>query len=107
MGVDREQFQKFQKEEAEVISEATQMTADQHYVLLTSTASYTLTLPALGDCSGFYYIEMPSRHATDAITLADAGDDPDWSNLTIDASKDNVLLFAAPTHWLVVDNNIA
>jgi hypothetical protein len=73
----------------------------------TANPSWTLTLPPVSEAAGFIY----SLHATianaQAVTVTDHGDDPDFTNLTLDADGDAALLYSDGARWWVIANEIA
>jgi hypothetical protein len=68
----------------------------------------TVTLPPVQECAGqFYYIGAPFGDAGNTTTVEDDGGDAAFSDLTMDADDDHVLLYSTGHRWLVVTNGIA
>lgn len=104
------------KENVKVINN-TSANGDDYYikpyettVIVNNSSSYTqdLFLPAVAESVGMLlYIAFPDAGGSN--TLADQDDSyyPSWSDLTLDADGDDVLLYNTGLGWAVIFNGIA
>ena len=71
----------------------------------TVDGTFTVTLPPVGEAKGkFYSINLVDDGGN--VTVQDQDDSYDWTNQTLTADADGVLLFSdGMKWWLVVDNS--
>ena len=66
-----------------------------------ATAAFTLNLPPVGEAAGLiYYIKR--RGATGTISVRDRGDDPDFSNVSVDGTPEAVIAISSGINWFVL-----
>ena len=86
------------------------MKASEQSVIITSghaDNTMTLTLPPVQEAAGKFYFIIATAGATAATTVTDDGDDAGYSNLTMDANADHVLIYSTGERWLTVVDGIA
>ena len=94
--------------EAVNIAAAATLTKFQTYVRVeTADGAFTLTLPHVTDAAGVIICITKIDSSANACTLADDGGAEDWSNLTIDAINDSVVLLSDGFKWHTLSNEIA
>ena len=71
------------------------------------TASIAVTLPPVAKMAGKFVSCQVVDANSEALTLQDADDSQDWTDLTLDADNDGALLFSDGIKWWVVTNDIA
>jgi len=71
----------------------------------TADGTFTVTLPPVAEAAGkFYAVHLIDDGGN--VTVQDQDDSYDWSNQTLTADDDGVLLFSDGLKWwLVVDNS--
>ena len=84
---------------------ATLSPTDQ-FVNFDTDGTFNVTLPAIADCVGKTFSFYRSVTGTGDITVIDAGDSSNWSNLVFDAQYDACVLYASPDKWHI-GNEIA
>lgn len=92
------------------LSEATSLTIRQQVVRVTAnTASgdWTLTLPSVSEASGLKFSIVSIIANAKTVIVADAGDDKDFSNLTLDTDDDHAVLWSDGLRWFVLFSAIA
>lgn len=70
-------------------------------------ASFAVTLAPVSKMRGKFVSVQVVNANSQAMTLQDANDSQDWTDLTLDANNDGVLLFSDGLKWWVVTNDIA
>lgn len=70
-------------------------------------ASFAVTLPNVAEAAGRFFSLHVVDANSEAVTLQDQDESVDWSNLTIDADADGVLLYSDGRKWWIVTNDIA
>jgi hypothetical protein len=96
--------------EAVFLTAATSLTIRQRVVHATASTTYpswTLTLPSVAEAAGLTFSIVSSIANSQAVTVADAGDDANFSNLTLDTDDDAALLYSDGRRWWVVVSDIA
>lgn len=64
-----------------------------------ANSAATGTLPPVAEARGIpYYVELVD--GTNNLTLTDQGDSDDWSDYTLTAADDHVLLVSAGNRWV-------
>jgi hypothetical protein len=71
------------------------------------TASISVTLPPVSAMEGKFVSCQVVNANSKVLTLQDADDSQDWTDLTLDADNDGVLLYSDGIKWWVVTNDIA
>lgn len=71
------------------------------------SASFAVTLPNVALAAGKFFSFHLVTAGGKAITLQDQNESVDWTDKTIDANADGILLFSDGRKWWVVTNDIA
>jgi len=103
-------YQVPQHEKIVEITAATQLTIRQQNVRVVAATAYpswTLTLPSVSEASGLTFSIVSSIANSQAVTVTDAGDEGNFSDLTLDTDDDAALLFSDGLRWWVLVNDIA
>lgn len=81
------------------------MTPDMQVVTLDSTdGAITVTLPPVQTTKG-QHIAISAKTYVSAITIQDNDESYDWTNISLDADNDSVLLYSdGMKYWVVTDN---
>ena len=75
--------------------------------ITTVAASFALTLPNVALAAGKHFsIHLVSANSK-AVTLQDQNESVDWTDKTLDADADGILLYSDGRKWWVVTNDIA
>ena len=65
----------------------------------TTGGAFTLTLPPVSQMAEKSLAIYQIAGATNACTIADAGDSRNWSNITLNANDEHVLLYSDGFQW--------
>lgn len=81
------------------------MTPEMQVVTLDSTSgALTVTLPAVQKTKGQHFA-ISAKTYVSAITIQDNDESYDWTNISLDADNDGVLLYSdGMKYWVVTDN---
>lgn len=71
------------------------------------TASFAVTLAPVSTMRGKFVSVHVVNANSQALTLQDANDSQDWTDRTLDANNDGILLYSDGIKWWVVCNDIA
>jgi len=72
----------------------------------TATGDYTVTLPPVADAAGLIFFIVSIIANSKTITVTDAGDESQFSDLTLDTTDDHAILISDGLRWYVVHNGI-
>jgi len=77
------------------------------HLMVTTGGAITITLPAVSECAGeIFTVYLDSDGGTD-ITITDAGDDPDFTDITI-ADEDHFSVFISNgVRWMYIQTGAA
>lgn len=82
-----------------------------HSVILatanTTMGDITVQLPAVAEAEGQFLTVRATIANSKSVTLVDSDDSSGWSDLTLDADGDMVLLYCDGIYWHVVVNSIS
>ena len=73
----------------------------------TASDDWTLTLPSVAEAAGLLFSIVSTIANAKTVTVADAGDDADFSNLTLDTDDDYAVLWSDGLRWYVLTDGIA
>lgn len=91
------------------ITEATTLTPLDIFVRATAntaTDSYSITLPYVAEAAGMVVTVSADIANSKVVTLQDADDAEEWSDLTLDADDDYVVLYCDGYFWHTLVNGI-
>jgi hypothetical protein len=71
----------------------------------TNTATAVATLPSVAERAGPIHIAVPDAAA--GVTLQDKDDSVDWTDLTLDANDDAVVVQSDGQRWRILENAIS
>jgi hypothetical protein len=93
------------------ISEATTLTPRSQrveVVTVADAADFAITLPNVSEAAGcLISIALVTLGDDEVVTVQDQDESYDWSDLTLDALNDGVLLYSDGHKWWVICNDIA
>jgi hypothetical protein len=80
---------------------STQMTVQDQVVRPSASSAIVITLPPVADAKGkFYSIYARLASGSNTITIAHKSDSEGWTNITLDAANEGVLLYSDGVRWI-------
>ena len=67
--------------------------------ILVTNGTYSITLPAVAQCVGMLFTFVQLGAGTGKVRLIDAGDDPSWSDLMINAQYGKMVILSDGICW--------
>jgi len=78
-----------------------------HATANTATDSYAITLPGVAAAKGNQFSITVTIANSKVVTVQDQNDSEDWTDLTLDADEDAVVLYSTGIRWTILENAIA
>ena len=80
-------------------------TAIRHLMATTTSAgTLAVTLPPVAEAAGMIFSVYLDTFATSSVSIADAGDDADFTTRTLDAADEFIVLFSNGVRWLCLSD---
>lgn len=75
---------------------------DRVTIAESNTDALTLTLPNVGEAAGKMFTITAPNGATNTVTVQDNDESMNWSDLSMDANNDQVVLYSDGLSWMVL-----
>jgi len=83
---------------------ATTLTSRMRHLMVTQTGAHTcaVTLPPVMECAGQVFSIVCDARGSSTVTIADAGDDPDFTTITLNAADEFAVVMSNGVRWLTL-----
>lgn len=71
----------------------------------TTGAAVTITLPNVNEAAGLNFSVRAPRGGTNTVTVQDADESVDWSNASLNADEDSLVVWSDGSKWNVISDD--